>query len=199
MAVSSKKRQINVLGFVGSLREQSYNKSLLRAARELAPEKMNITIYDLQGIPLFNQDIEAKGDPVPVVRFKNAIKQADALLIASPEYCFSITGVLKNALDWASRPADASVLDGKPVAIMGASTGAFGSVRGQMILRQTLMYANMFPVNDPQVLIPFAAKKFDANGRLTDEMSRNFVRQLMEALYEWTLRLRVPLAHVVEV
>jgi chromate reductase len=132
------------------------------------------------------------------VTFKDAIKQADALLISSPEYCFSVPGVLKNALDWASRPADFSVLDGKPVAIMGASTGGFGTARGQMILRQTLMYANMFPVNDPQVLISFADKKFDAAGRLFDETSRGYIRQLLVALGEWTLRLRAHEASVEE-
>jgi chromate reductase, NAD(P)H dehydrogenase (quinone) len=184
------KPSLRILGFAGSLREKSYNRALLRAAKELAPEGMDIIIHDLSSIPLFNEDVEAKGDPESVVVFKNAINQADALLIASPEYCFSLTGVLKNALDWASRPADASVLDGKPVAIMGASTGNFGSVRGQMILRQTLMYCNMFAVNDPQVLVGNAVKKFDATGRLTDEKTRKFVQQLLEELQKFTLRLQ---------
>jgi len=189
MVKSYKNQEVNVLGFAGSLREKSYNKSLLNAAKELAPEGMHITIFNLKDIPLFNEDVEVKGDPEPVVAFKDAIKKVDGLLIASPEYCFSITGVLKNALDWASSPADSSVLDEKPVAIMGVSTGGFGTTRGQMILRQTLMYANMHPVNFPQVFIQYATKKFDENGKLVDELSRGYVKELLDEFYNWILQL----------
>ena len=151
---------------------------------------MAISIFDLGEIPMFNEDVEAYGDPSPVRVFKDAIKQADAILISSPEYCFSVPGVLKNALDWASRPADSSVLDGKPVAIMGGSTGNYGTTRGQMVLRQTLMYANMFPVNDPQVAVPFIDTKIDDSGRLVDAQTPEYIKHLLETLREWTLKLR---------
>ncbi|HVQ00455.1 MAG TPA: NAD(P)H-dependent oxidoreductase [Candidatus Thermoplasmatota archaeon] len=188
--MSSQQPEVHVLGVVGSLRKGSYHRSLLRAAQELSPVGMTITIFDLTEIPLFNEDVEARGDPGPVKALKDAIQQADAILISSPEYCYSVSGVLKNALDWASRPVDSSVLDGKPVAIMGGSTGNYGTTRGQMVLRQTLMYANMLPVSDPQVAVPHVDEKIDDGGRLTDESTRKYIQQLLEALREWTLRLR---------
>ena len=132
--------KIKVLGFAGSLRKGSYNRALLRAAVELAPEAMEITLFDLAMIPLYNQDVEDEGDPEPVKAFKHAIGDADALLICTPEYNFSIPGVLKNALDWASRPAKATPLYGKPVTVMGASTGAFGTARCQMALQNLFVF-----------------------------------------------------------
>ncbi len=187
MQRSSHHPDLQVLGIVGSLRRHSYNRALLDEAQRLAPAGMTITVFDLGEIPLFNEDVEAHGDPDPVKAFKDAIHQADAILIASPEYCYSVPGVLKNALDWASRPADSSVLDGKPVAIMGGSTGMYGTTRGQMVLRQTLMYANMLTVNDPQVAVPHVDEKIDDDGRLTDEPTRQYIKQLLAALYDWTL------------
>lgn len=144
----------------------------------------------LKQIPLYDEDVRAEGEPESVVALKDAIRQADALVIATPEYNHSISGVLKNALDWASRPPDASPLNGKPVAIVGASQGSFGTVRAQMHLRQVCAYNNMHPVNRPQVLVARAQRKFDDEGRLQDETTERFVRQQMEALIDWTLRLK---------
>ncbi|MDZ7292114.1 MAG: NAD(P)H-dependent oxidoreductase [candidate division KSB1 bacterium] len=181
---------IHVLGFAGSLRKASYNAALLRAASELLPEGMTLEIFDLAPIPLYNNDVEAAGAPEAVRNFKECIRTADALLIATPEYNYSIPGVLKNAIDWASRPPKDSPLSGKPLAIMGASTGQWGTVRAQLHLRQICFANNMFPLNKPEVLVTRAAEKFDAAGRLTDETTRKYVRALLEALHAWTLRLK---------
>ena len=182
--------EIKVLGIAGSLREGSYNRALLRAARDLAPEGLEIRIFErLADIPLYNEDVRAHGDPEPVVALKEAIRRADALLWATPEYNYSIPGVLKNAIDWASRPPKDSPLNGKPVAIMGATTGLWGTVRSQMHLRQVCVFTNMHPLNKPQVLVARAASKFDDDGHLTDETTRRFVRELLVALVEWTMRL----------
>ena len=184
---------IRALGIAGSLREGSYNRALLRAARELAPEGLAIEILDnelLKRVPLYNEDVRAAGFPEPVVVLKEAIAEADALIIATPEYNHSVPGVLKNALDWASRPPEESPLNGKPVAIVGASTGGFGTVRAQMHLRDVCVYNNMHPVNKPQVLVARAHETFDGEGRLQDEAGRRFLRQQMEALVAWTIRLR---------
>jgi chromate reductase len=151
---------------------------------------MTIDFFDLSPIPLYNADVQAQGDPGPVVALKAAIREADALLIATPEYNYSIPGVLKNAIDWASRPPDMSPLNGKPVAIMGVSTGSFGTARAQMHLRQVCVLTNMLPLNRPEVLVFRAQEKFDAEGQLMDETTRQFVRTLLEGLAEWTSRLR---------
>lgn len=191
MSEQQPREAMRVLGIAGSLRQGSYNRALLRAAQELAPAEMEIATFDQLGsIPLYNEDVRAQGDPAPVAALKEAIRGADALLIVTPEYNYSIPGVLKNAIDWASRPPQDSPLDGKPVALMGASTGSFGTVRAQMHLRQVCVYTNMFPVNKPGVLIAQAREKFDRQGRLMDETSIEFVRELLQALLEWTLRLR---------
>jgi chromate reductase len=184
---------VRALGIAGSLRESSYNRALLRAARELAPDGLEIEIFDnetLKRIPPYNEDIRAQGDPEPVRALKDGIREADALVIATPEYNHSIAGVLKNALDWASRPPDNTPLDGKPVAIMGASTGSFGTVRAQMHLREVCAYNNMFPVNEPLVLVARAQRKFDEEWRLKDKETKRFVREQIEALLEWTRRLQ---------
>ena len=182
-------RTLKVLGFAGSLRAGSFNRSLLRAAVELQPPGMEITTFDLAPIPLYNGDVEAKGDPEPVAAFKAAIRQADALLIATPEYNFGIPGVLKNAIDWASRPPRGSVLQGKPAAIMGATPGMGGTGRSQMQLRQVFVFTQTHALLSPEVLVARAQEKFDASGRLTDEKTREFVGQLLQALAEWTRRL----------
>jgi len=177
--------EIHVLGISGSLRRGSYNTGLLRAASELLPEGMTLQTFDLSSIPLYNDDVRALGYPKPVQEFRDRIAAADALLIATPEYNYSIPGVLKNAIDWASRPPDPP-LDAKPVAMMGASTGNFGTVRAQMHLRQVCVYCDMFLLNRPEVLVMRAQEKFDANGRLVDETTRGFVRDLLVALADWT-------------
>ena len=181
--------KLSLLGFAGSLRRGSYNKALLRAARELLPSGAELTIFDLAGIPLFNQDLER--DPVERVReFKAAIRAADALLIATPEYNYSMSGVLKNALDNASRPHGDNALDGKPVAIMGASVGTLGTARAQYHLRQSCVTLNMYPLNAPEVMVARAQDKFDDQGRLTDPKTREFIAKMLEALVAWTLRLK---------
>jgi chromate reductase len=185
-------RPIRVLGFSGSLRKGSFNTGLLRAAQEMLPEGMSLDIFDLAPIPLFNQDLSDVGNfPQPVVDFKVRIKSADALLIATPEYNFSVPGVLKNAIDWASRPITDSPFNDKPAAVMGAG-GAMGTSRAQYHLRQTAVYLNMHMVNRPEVTVPYAQQKFDASGRLTDETTRGFIRKLLEALYGWTIHLSGP-------
>lgn len=184
--------RIRVLGFSGSLRQASYNTGLLRAASELLPASMTLDTFDLAPIPLYNADVQAQGFPESVQQFRDQIMAADALLIASPEYNYSVSGVLKNAIDWASRPGPdgALPLHAKPLAIMGASTGAFGTVRGQLHLRQIAVYTNMLPVNKPEVLVMHAKQKFNDQGRLVDEQTRGFVRDLLEALERWTHQLR---------
>jgi len=177
---------IHVLGISGSFRKNSYNTGLLRAASELLPEDMTLEIFD---VPLYNDDVRALGYPEPVHEFRDRIAAADALLIATPEYIFSIPGVLKNAIDWASRPPNPP-LDGKPLAIMGASTGNFGTVRAQMHLRQVCVSTNMFPLNKPEVLVMRAQEKFDADGRLVDETARGLIRDLLMALMDWTSNLK---------
>jgi chromate reductase, NAD(P)H dehydrogenase (quinone) len=181
---------LKVLGFAGSLRAGSYNRALLRAAQELAPPGMEIATFDLAPIPLYNGDVEAQGDPEPVAAFKAAIRQADALLIATPEYNFGVPGVLKNAIDWASRPPRGSALQGKPVAIMGATPGMGGTGRAQMQLRQAFVFTQSYALLAPEVLVARAAEKFDPSGRLTDEPTRKFVGQLLVALAQWAPRFQ---------
>jgi chromate reductase len=157
---------------------------------ELAPAGSRLVSHDLGDLPLFNADVEADGDPPPVARLKRAIASADALLIATPEYNHCVPGVLKNAIDWASRPSRASVLTGKPVAIMGASTGSGGTARAQAHLRDGLAYTNGLVLPLPEVLVSSAASKFDADGNLTDEQTRDDVRDLLKALAAWVHRLQ---------
>ncbi len=175
----------------GSLRAGSLNSALIRAARELAPSGMEIAIFEgLGAIPLYDADVEAKGDPEPVVAWKAAIRDADALLIATPEYNYGVPGGLKNAVDWASRPPGKSVLNRKPAAIMGATPGATGTARAQLALRQSFVFTETYAMLKPEVLVARAQEKVDAEGRLTDEKTRAYIRELLEALLAWTLRLR---------
>jgi chromate reductase len=189
MAEAAAPARLSVLGIAGSLRAGSFNRALLHAAQELAPAGMQITTFDLAPIPLYNADVEALGDPAPVAAFKAAIREADALLIATPEYNFGVPGVLKNAIDWASRPPRGSALQGKPAAIMGATPGMGGTGRAQMQLRQAFVFTQTYAVLSPEILVARAAEKFDAAGRLTDEPTRKFVGQLLQALADWALRL----------
>lgn len=185
----SVERQIKILAFAGSLRKGSYNKALVRAAVELAPENVKMEVFDLEGIPPYNQDLESN-PPQRVAEFKEKIRNADALLIATPEYNYSVSGVLKNAIDWASRPKADTPLEGKPVAIMSASTGRHGGARAQYHLRQSFVFLNMHPINRPEVMLSSAQDNVDANGKVTNEQTRQLIRQLLEALVEWTKRLR---------
>lgn len=182
-----------VLGIAGSLRAGSFNRALLRAAQELAPDDMDISIFPnekMVKVPLYNEDVRAKAEPEVIVALKREIESADAILFATPEYNFSIPGVLKNTIDWVSRPPDQSPLNGKPVAIMGASTGNFGTARVQLHLHQICVFTNMLPVNQPQVLVSRAKENFDTDGRLTNETSRKFVRLLLEKLSSWCEQLQ---------
>ncbi len=179
-----------ILGFAGSLRKDSYNKSLLRTALELVPERVELEIFDLEGIPPFNQDSE--NHPVEKVKeFKAKIRAADAILIATPEYNYSIPGVLKNAIDCASRPNGDNAFANKPVAIMGASPGMMGTSRAQYHLRQCLVTLSCFALNQPEVMIPFAHEKIGKDGKVTDQKTRELIRKLLENLGAWTERLIV--------
>ncbi|MBP1761118.1 MAG: putative flavoprotein [Firmicutes bacterium] len=175
--------EIKILGFSGSLRKKSFNSAALRAARELMPPGAILEIADLSMIPFFNEDLETEGVPQVVFDFNKKIADADALLIATPEYNYSIPPVLKNALDWASRGAN-KPLDGKPTAIMSASPGMFGGARAQYHLRQVCVVLNLQPLNKPEVFIMSADKKFDADGNLTDEYTRGAITKLLQALID---------------
>ena len=150
---------------------------------------MHIDVFDLEGIPLYNQDLE-NDPPIKVVEFKAKIKAADALLIACPEYNFSVSGVLKDALDWASRPKKDTPLEGKPVAIMSASTGRLGGARAQYHLRQCFVFLNMHPVNQPEVMLANAPANVDTNGNVINEQTKALIRQLLESLVVWTKKLQ---------
>lgn len=181
--------QLLILGFAGSLRKGSYNKALLRAATDLLPEEAKLETFDLEGIPPFNQELESQM-PERVKEFKAKIRAADAILVATPEHNYSVPGVLKNAIDWASRPYGDNSFEDKPVAIMSASTGMLGGVRAQYHLRQTFVFLDMHPVNKPEVFVTFANQKIDDQGRLTDEASRGVIKELLKALVALTKRLK---------
>ena len=182
-------QKIKVLSFAGSLRKGSYNKALIHTAIELAPQNVSIEIFDLEGIPPFNQEFETN-PPLRIKEFKDKIRDSDALLIATPEYNYSVPGVLKNAIDCASRPKADTPLETKPVAIMSASTGRFGGARAQYHLRQTFVFLNMHPVNRPEVMLSDATHNVDADGKVTNEQTRQLIRQLLEALVVWTIKLK---------
>lgn len=181
-------RQIHILGIAGSLRRESYNRAALRAATQLVPEGATIETFELDGIPGFNQD-EEQSPPPKVAEFKRLIRDVDAILFVTPEYNYSVPGVLKNAIDWASRPYGDSAWNGKPAAIMGASIGTIGTARAQYHLRQMMVFLNMFPINQPEVMIGNASQRFDADGNLTDNETKEFIRQLLLSLVDWTLRV----------
>lgn len=174
-------KTIKIVGFTGSLRKRSYNMAALRASKKLLPENTVLDIIDLSDLPFFNEDVEADGLPDSVVEFKNKLGQADAILIASPEYNFSIPPVLKNALDWASRE-DSLPLYGKPLAIMSASPSMFGGARVQYHLRQVCVQLNLIALNKPEVFIAKANTKFDEQGNLINDRSKESIRNLLEAL-----------------
>jgi chromate reductase len=176
---------VKVLGICGSLRAKSYNKALLRAAIELAPPGMTITNYDLAGIPEYNDDVREKGYPEIVAKFRAAVAGHDAMLIVTPEYNYSIPGTLKNAIDWASRPP-APPMTRKPVALMSASQSLLGGARAQYHLRQVFVFTDSLPVNKPEVFVMTAQQKFDADLKLTDENTKNLIKQLLANLADWS-------------
>lgn len=180
---------IRILGFAGSLRKNSYNKALLHLAVQLVPKNVALEAFDLEGIPPFNQDLENQL-PRKVKEFKAKIRAADAILIVTPEYNYSIPGVLKNAIDWASRPYSDNAFKEKPVAIMGASIGMLGTARAQYHLREVFVFLDMYPINSPEVFVSYAQEKFDGNGRLKDEKTKQQITRLLESLATWTSKLR---------
>ena len=153
------------------------------------PNDAKLEVFELEGIPPFNQDLESS-PPDKVKEFKRKIKAADAILIVTPEYNYSVPGVLKNAIDWASRPYGDNSLESKPVAIMSASTGMLGGARAQYHLRQTFVFLNMQPVNRPEVMVNFAAQKFDEKGKLIDQKTQDLIKQLLDNLVSWTKKLK---------
>lgn len=182
---------LRVLGIPGSLRQGSYNHAALRAARELAPDGMEIEIAGLASLPPFNEDDEP-APPEAVLRLRAAVSAADAILFATPEYNYSIPGVLKNAIDWASRPYGQGAWMGKPAAIIGASTGGFGAARAHYHLRQIMVGLDMYPLNGPEIMIGTAHEKFDGTGRLADQATRDLMALQLQALRDWVYRLRTP-------
>jgi chromate reductase len=182
-------RPIRILGIAGSLRRNSYNRAALRAAQQLVPEGAVLDIFELDGIPVFNEDDERQ-PPARVVELKKRIREADAVLFVTPEYNYSIPGVLKNAIDWASRPYGDNAWNGKPSAIMGVSVGKLGTARAQYHLRQVFVFLNVLAVNQPEVMIGNAAEHFDAQGRLTNETTKDLIRQLLANLVSWTRALQ---------
>jgi chromate reductase len=175
---------VSVLGICGSLRNGSYNMAALRAAIALKPATMTVTVADISQIPPYNEDVRQQGFPPPVETLRRQIAAADALLFACPEYNYSMPGVLKNAIDWASRPPD-QPFAGKPCAIIGAAAGMAGSARAQYDLRRSCVFLDMHPLNKPEVLIGQAQNKFDAGGNLLDEAAKGFIRDLMANLAAW--------------
>jgi chromate reductase, NAD(P)H dehydrogenase (quinone) len=181
--------KFTILGIAGSLRQGSYNRAALRAAQHLVPEDTEIEIFEIDGIPGFNQDDE-QHPPEKVIELKAEVRAADAILFVTLEYNYSIPGVLKNAIDWASRPYGDSAWEGKPVAVMGASVGVIGTARAQYHLRQMFVFLDMYPINGPEVMIGNAPQRFDENGNLTDETSKELIRQLLQNLVIWTHQLQ---------
>jgi chromate reductase len=181
--------QLRFLGIAGSLRRASYNRGLIRAAVELAPAGIVVEVFELDGMPLYNQDVEDAGEPGSVVAFKNAIARADALVVATPEYNHGVPGVLKNAIDWASRPRTTSPLRDKPVAVMGASPGRGSSARAQAQLRDAFVFTGACVMPLPELLVGEAASHFDENGNVNDPDVRVSLVELLEGLRQWTVRI----------
>ncbi len=181
---------VRVLGVAGSLRLGSLNGALLRAAVKLAPVGMTIETFDLNDVPLYNGDVETAGDPPGVAAFKDAIRAADAVLFVTPEYNHGVPGVMKNAVDWASRPPRDAALNRKPVGIIGASPGQTGTARGQSQLRQAFEFTNSFCMPQPEILVFRALEKFDASGELSDEKTAAFLGKYLEALRVWSLNFK---------
>jgi chromate reductase len=180
---------IKLLGMSGSLRSQSYNSAVLRLVGSILPEGMTFDVVSLTDIPFYNADVEQRGFPAPVQNFRQLVGTADALIFAVPEYNFSVSGVLKNALEWLSRPPNSPV-NGKPCAVFGASVSPLGTARGQFHFRHICVSLNMIPVNVPHVDITNAKSKFDAEVRLTDQAAVDSIRELLLALRNLTVRVR---------
>lgn len=182
-------RAFHILGISGSLRKESYNSAALRAAQKSAPDGVEIRLADISAIPLYNEDLREQGLPPSVVSLVEQIATADAVMIATPEYNYSIPGVLKNAIDWASKAPD-QPFRRKPVAILGASMGAIGTARSQYDLRKVFVFLDAHVLNQPEIMISAAHTRFGADGNLTDEKTRELIGAQIVALKEWAMRLR---------
>ena len=180
------------LGISGSLRKGSYNTMLLKAALGVVPEGITTETADISDLPLYNEDLLISNYPASALRLKEQIRKADALVIATPEYNYSVPGVLKNAIDWVSRPPKDSPFFNKPLAILGASTGFLGTARSQYHLRQICVGLNIQVLNRPEIMVGAAASKFDADGNFTDEAGKELVKKQMAALADWTILLKTP-------
>ena len=174
-------KPIRILGIAGSLRRKSYQPGGATSGATTRSSRCRLDIFELDGIPVFSEDDERQ-PPAKVVEFKKRIREADAILFVTPEYNYSIPGVLKNAIDWASRPYGDSAWTDKPAAIMGASVGTLGTARAQYHLRQVFVFLNVHAINQPEVMIGNAAQNFDAEGNLTNESTKNLIRQLLTNL-----------------
>ncbi|MEM0201072.1 MAG: NAD(P)H-dependent oxidoreductase [Candidatus Micrarchaeaceae archaeon] len=181
-------KKIKILGIVGSLRKGSFNMALMHYAKSIPLKDAEIEIADISEIPIFNQDLESQV-PESVKNFKQKIKQSNAILISTPEYNYSIPGVLKNAIDWASRPYGDNSFDNKIVGIMSGSGGYIGGARAQYHLRQIFVFLNMHPVNKPEVIVPMIHEKIDENGVLTDENTKKKIEELVKTLINHTKKL----------
>jgi len=181
--------KLTILGISGSGRKGSYNTALLEAAKELLPQEATLEVVDVSKLPLYNQDLE-HDLPETVRELKKMIRDADAILIATPEHNYSVTAVLKNALEWGNRPPRDASWSGKPAAVISASTGLRGGVRAQLHLRQIMIDLNMYPINRPLLLVANAKDKFDENLKLTDEESLQTLRGVLSSLVEWTRKLQ---------
>ena len=183
---AAKVADLRLFGISGSLRAGSYNLALLRAAAEVLPPGVSLEIGRIDDIPLYNADVQSQGDPAPVARLKKQIEDADAFIIATPEYNYSVPGVLKNALDWASRPPKTCCLRRKPIGIMGCSSGDSGTIRGQLALRQMFVFTDSYVMLQPELRVPKAGERFDRDGRLVDADLRERLGLFLFALVDWT-------------
>lgn len=180
---------IHILGLAGSLRQKSFNRALLKEAAQLTPDGAEIEIFELEGIPGFNQD-EENNPPQKVKDLKQKVSAADAILFVTPEYNYSVSGVLKNAIDWASRPYGDNSFAKKPAAVMGASISMLGTARAQYHLRQMFVFLDVHPVNQPEVMVANATENFDEDGNLNDDTSKDLIRKLLQNLVVWTKQLK---------
>ena len=184
--------RLRVLGISGSIRKASFNSGLLRAAQELAPERMEITLFDIKTLPFYDGDVESEGDPEPVAALKAAIRDADGVLFATPEYNWGTSGALKNAIDWASRDPEQGSLMGKPATIIGAG-GRSGTARAQMQLQATLGETGSVVMVKPGVMVQaYSPMRFDSDGTLIDDDTRDLLRRHLDEFAKWITQLVRP-------